>query len=96
MKTEELAKKYVEDVYLLTNSAIGKTLEQVFIAGYNKAKEWVNVDDDLPEIKDNEYEVICTYRDRDIDDPVHTICLISDLFSKSIFKDVYSHWRYID
>lgn len=70
-----------------------------FIRGYNKAKEFISVKDDLPEARDKTYQVLIRYNSQvsefvDIVDiePDDTKEVLAGYFDKLSIE----YWRYID
>lgn len=50
---EQLAKEYVSKHYNnFIEESFSDEIKDCFIAGYNKAKEWISVEDSLPELPD--------------------------------------------
>lgn len=92
---EELAKEYVFDV-LNSHTSNGYQTRDAFIAGYNKAKEWISVEDALPE------ENIGVLVKSEINSPITTHLYKSDIDGLKKwaiigdFANNITHWKYID
>lgn len=104
MKTaEELAKEHLNGIDIAFNLSqidgkVHYDLEQLkeismsdFIAGYNKAKEWISVDDQLPEVLEFDYKILV----KDKNNYYELYTIYADDFENQLRKDI-THWRYID
>lgn len=97
MKTvEELAKEYQEKEHpIWTGKGMATELKNSFISGYNKAMEWISVDDDLPEIRDKVYRIIT----KDNFGIVYVFTVLDIKYGLALkdqlIKQSITHWRYI-
>lgn len=95
MKTkEEAANKWACDNYKCGKYGILNTAEDSFIAGAEWQKEqigWIDVNDKLPEIRDDFYQVLCKN--------ANGIYFLHDILThgdEQTVKDCFTHFKYID
>lgn len=99
MKTvEELAQEYCNGLLVMQYPT--DIAANGFIAGYNKAKEWISLEDELPE-KEGEY--LCRWLATNPEYTETKICsfVYYDTSCSWVDKDGdcdenITHWRYID
>ena len=63
-----------------------------FIAGYQSANEWISVDDELPEIKNDGYWFI----GKDKDDIHYALYIDSIVEHEEITATEITHWKHIN
>ena len=93
MKTTEEAAKSHEFNRDLNgiSSLINKSTISSFKAGVRFAEEWISVDDELPEINKEPYEIfVRTYQNK------HDVLTIVDDFEIKVLKEHFTHWRPIN
>lgn len=96
MKTvEELAKEYQEKNFPhATGRGMARDIQKTYIDSYNKAHEWISVEDALPERREYNYKIVV--KQSNDPDSFSTWLITEKTTSESMKYFSITHWKYID